>query len=99
MRKPSPRLIAEIGLVVAIVAITAVDLRDDHAGKPHVASPAGATNTLRAELLRCQRLGKAALDDEACTAVWAENRKRFFGAAIGTSVRQGRAGDEAARAP
>ena len=33
---------------------------------------------LQTELLRCNGMGQAALDDPACRAAWAENRRRFF---------------------
>lgn len=39
-----------------------------------------ATDPLRSELVRCNGLGQAALDDAGCRAAWAENRRRFFGA-------------------
>jgi len=32
-----------------------------------------------AELVRCNAIGSAALDDAACRAAWAENRRRFLG--------------------
>ena len=32
-----------------------------------------------AELVRCNAIGSAALDDAACRAAWSENRRRFFG--------------------
>lgn len=82
---PSLRTIAEIGAAVVAFLALAVDLRDDHAAKPPPAPP-HAADTLRAELLRCQGLGKAALDDAKCTSVWAENRRRFFGSQLGTAA-------------
>jgi conjugative transfer region protein TrbK len=33
---------------------------------------------LQTELHRCNGMGQAALDDPACRAAWAENRRRFF---------------------
>ncbi len=33
---------------------------------------------LARELARCRAIGMAAKDDAACTAAWAENRRRFF---------------------
>jgi len=38
-----------------------------------------ATDPLQIELHRCNGLGEAALQDPACRAAWAENRRRFFG--------------------
>jgi conjugative transfer region protein TrbK len=37
------------------------------------------TNPLILEIARCQAPGLKARDDAACGAVWAENRRRFFG--------------------
>jgi conjugative transfer region protein TrbK len=37
-----------------------------------------AVDALQAELLRCNGLGQAALDDPGCRSAWAENRRRFF---------------------
>jgi conjugative transfer region protein TrbK len=74
------RTLGGVGLVALVLVVTAVDLHDDHTPKPPLV-PSHATNNLRAELLRCQLLGKAALDDASCSAVWAENRRRFFSTA------------------
>lgn len=41
-------------------------------------APAAATDTLAAELKRCQLIAAQAKDDPACEAAWAENRRRFF---------------------
>jgi conjugative transfer region protein TrbK len=52
--------------------------------KPRDAAGIAASSSsdrLAAELTRCQALGMAAKDDPACTAAWAENRRRFFGSA------------------
>jgi conjugative transfer region protein TrbK len=38
-----------------------------------------ATDPLQIELHRCNGIGEAALQDVACRAAWAENRRRFFG--------------------
>lgn len=37
-----------------------------------------AIEPLQIELHRCNGLGEAALQDPACRAAWAENRRRFF---------------------
>jgi conjugative transfer region protein TrbK len=83
---PSLRTIAEIGVVVVAFLALAIDFRDDQVAKQQAAPPPHVTDSLRAALLRCQLLGKAALDDTTCTAVWAENRKRFFGSQLGTNA-------------
>jgi conjugative transfer region protein TrbK len=96
---PSLRTIAGIGVAVAAFLALAVDFRDDRNTKPPSAPPSHAGDTLRVELLRCQFLGKAALDDAKCTAAWAENRRRFFGSQLGTATRSGTATKEKAKTP
>lgn len=86
MQMPSLQTVGQIGIAVLMVLALAVDLRDDHSIKPVPVPPPHAADTLRTELLRCQLLGKAALDDATCTAVWAENRRRFFGSHLGASA-------------
>lgn len=47
----------------------------------HVRSPAVQPHDpLGAELARCNELGQAALDEAACIAAWARNRRRFLSA-------------------
>lgn len=46
-----------------------------------VIEPVPAQNTsdpARAELRRCQEIGEAAMQDDACLKAWAENRQRFM---------------------
>lgn len=74
------RVVAVIGLGVAMAIAAAwlasVDLAADAVPtRPAVARPA---DPLRAESERCNRLGRAALDDDACARAWAEHRRRFF---------------------
>lgn len=67
------------GALIALAAAWAAGLgRDEQQSRPvtKVQRPADA---LRTELLRCNELGQPALDDPACRAAWAENRRRFFG--------------------
>ena len=70
------------GTITAGVAawLAGVDVRDETGARrvPVATSPA---DPLRAELLRCNGLGQAALNDPGCRSAWAENRLRFFGAA------------------
>jgi conjugative transfer region protein TrbK len=96
---PSLRTIAEIGLAVVAFLALAVDIRDDHGTNLPAVPPPHAADTLRAELLRCQLLGKAALDDTNCTVVWAENRKRFFGSQLGTAAQHNTVAKEKAKTP
>jgi conjugative transfer region protein TrbK len=96
---PSLRTIAEIGVAVVAFLALAVDIRDDHTTKPPPAPLPHVADTLRTELLRCQLLGKVALDDATCTAVWAENRKRFFGSQLGTSAQHSTVAKEKAKTP
>ena len=44
------------------------------------AFPAHQTDPLANELARCRAIGMAAVEDAACKAAWAENRRRFFAA-------------------
>ena len=63
-------------LTAAVIWLSSEDLKDREAvgvvsskvDDPHAA-----------ELARCHDIGSAALDDAACRAAWAENRRRFFG--------------------
>lgn len=72
-------------LTAVVIWMSAQDLKDRERsgvvstkmGDPHAA-----------ELARCNAIGSAALDDAACRAVWAENRRRFFGGAV-TAADQG----------
>jgi conjugative transfer region protein TrbK len=70
--------ILAIGTVVSGIAAVVVGLDDEDVAprsRPAVSRP---IDPLRAELLRCNGLGQAALDDPACRFAWAENRRRFF---------------------
>ena len=76
-RTALPRLAAAVFLMVAIVvAITELgrDGEDVRSSEPIAAT----SDPLSAELRRCQALGNAALEDQSCLDVWAENRRRFL---------------------
>ena len=77
MRRPSfPALAGYVAVAAAIVA-AAVHFRHAPTGGsafPHETS----TDPLAAELQRCRQISMAAMDDPACEAAWAENRRRFF---------------------
>lgn len=67
------------GALISLAAawLAGVDDREQQrAPQPTVARP---SDPLQAELLRCNGLGQGALEDPACRATWAENRRRFFG--------------------
>jgi conjugative transfer region protein TrbK len=71
-------VILGIGTVLSGIAalVVGLDGEDDApSARPAVSRPA---DPLRAELLRCNGLGQAALDDPTCRSAWAENRRRFF---------------------
>jgi len=65
--------------VAAAIVATALQFRHGDAGAfAPVSSPATTSDPLARELARCQAISMAAKDDAACTAAWAENRRRFF---------------------
>lgn len=78
------KMLARVGAVVFVaVAITATAIEltrkeekpASWSGGQVESSPA---DPLRAELIRCQRLGEAGPRDAACLRAWAENRERFL---------------------
>lgn len=81
--RPKVRRVVAILIVGTFVAGVAAWLAriDDPEGVREGGAPVAArpADPLRAELLRCNGLGQAALDDAGCRAAWAENRRRFFG--------------------
>lgn len=70
------------GTITAGVAawLAGVDVRDEM-NERRAAVASTPADPLRAELIRCNGLGQGALDDPGCRSAWAENRRRFFGAA------------------
>lgn len=78
MRRPRLRMIAEIGLFIVVVVACTVNFHEERPVRAAALSAPPQDDALKAELLRCQNLGKAARDDSACTAAWTENRRRFF---------------------
>ncbi|PCD02238.1 conjugal transfer protein TrbK [Sphingomonas spermidinifaciens] len=80
------RLPARIGAFACLgvaLAMSLLALRDE----PKPASPPAPLSTdlptdpLQAALRSCQLAGQAAGSDPGCLAAWAENRRRFLGAA------------------
>ena len=78
------KTLARIGAVAFVaVAITATVIELSRKEerpeiKPTRPAQVGATDPLRAELLRCQSLGEAGPRDPACLRAWAESRRRFL---------------------
>jgi conjugative transfer region protein TrbK len=73
------RMIAALALGAAMTAAF-MALRGNgsqDASSPRSAHPGG--EPARIELARCRDIGMAAIEDEACRKVWAENRRRFLG--------------------
>ncbi|HEV7228038.1 putative entry exclusion protein TrbK-alt [Brevundimonas sp.] len=81
--RPKVRRVVAILIVGTIVAGVAAWLAgvDDREGvwEGGASVAARPVDPLRAELLRCNGLGQAALEDVGCRNAWAENRRRFFG--------------------
>jgi conjugative transfer region protein TrbK len=81
--QPSPiqAIARAAGYVAVAVAIAAAAFHFRHYGavtSTPLRTPPSNSDPLAPELARCQSIGMAAKDDQACTAVWAENRRRFF---------------------
>jgi conjugative transfer region protein TrbK len=72
-----------LGLVAVTIAMimASVHFRDNDSGIVAAAKlgfPPHETDPLADQLARCRAIGMAALEDAACKAAWAENRRRFF---------------------
>jgi len=84
-------MIALIGLyLIVLAAINREDLPAQLRGRTNDVSPSGSDpsdSDLTAELRRCNALGPQDADDPHCRAVWAENRRRFFGVLPKTPLR------------
>jgi conjugative transfer region protein TrbK len=77
------RLLAVVFIAIAITA-AAIDIarRDEPAASrpaPSFSPETPRADPLRDALLRCQRMGEAAIRDADCLATWAESRRRFLG--------------------
>lgn len=70
-------------LTAVVIWMSAEDLKDREAVGM---APSSVADPHAAELARCNAMGSAALDDAACRAVWAENRRRFFGPAVSPAI-------------
>jgi conjugative transfer region protein TrbK len=71
-------------VVAAAIVAAALHFRQQDLEQPDLTGIAAARSTdrLARELAHCQALGTAAENDPACASAWAENRRRFFGAAM-----------------
>ncbi|CDX11980.1 conserved exported hypothetical protein [Mesorhizobium plurifarium] len=75
------RIVAVV-FVAAAVTATALEMsrKDDKAvGEGSLTRASSVPNPLRDGLRRCQILGEAALREEGCARLWAEQRERFLG--------------------
>ena len=99
MRWLSFQTLAKVGVAILAVLVLAIDFHEEGTIKWPVAQSTHFATDLQAELQHCQLLGKAALDDAACTKVWAENRRRFFGSELGAAAKANIPFKSEARAP
>ncbi|MEF2071065.1 putative entry exclusion protein TrbK-alt [Consotaella aegiceratis] len=71
---------AFVAAALAVAALGGAGTDEEPASPAAVPSSAAPVDPLRAELIRCARIGEAAIHDAACLATWAENRRRFLSA-------------------
>ncbi|AZO25043.1 conjugal transfer protein TrbK [Mesorhizobium sp. M1E.F.Ca.ET.045.02.1.1] len=79
--KTLARIVAVIFAAVAVTA-TALEMsrKENKSAGQGSRTPAGSMpNPLRDSLRRCQVLGEAALRNDGCAHLWAEQRDRFLG--------------------
>ncbi|MDF2812119.1 MAG: trbK-alt [Microvirga sp.] len=79
--------LARLGAVIFVaIAGTAAVLEMSREEKAPELSPLrtveAARDPLRDEQRRCQQLGEAAAQDDACLKVWAQTRDRFLGRTV-----------------
>ena len=78
-RIPAIARAAGYAAVAAAIVATALEFRHEGSGAfAPISTPSATSDPLARELARCQAISMAAKDDAACTAAWAENRRRFF---------------------
>ncbi|WP_281927967.1 putative entry exclusion protein TrbK-alt [Roseibium album] len=78
------KMLARLSAIVFVaIAITAslIEMSRKDEPAPILSAPVApsASDPLRAELRRCQQMGRAATDDEDCLATWQKTRDRFLG--------------------
>lgn len=67
--------------VTAAMIMASIHFRDGSSGivaPAKLRSAPHETHPLADDLARCRAIGMAAMEDAACKAAWAENRRRFF---------------------
>ena len=62
-------------MILMMTTMSGAGLDADEGYRPPVTSAHKPADPLRSELLRCNELGQPALDNPACRAAWAENRR------------------------
>lgn len=79
--KTFARLVAVIFVAIAVTAAALEMTRkqESPAGMAAAVPAPSAPDPLRKSLRRCQGLGEAALRDDDCMRLWAEQRDRFLG--------------------
>ncbi|TPI35788.1 conjugal transfer protein TrbK [Mesorhizobium sp. B3-1-6] len=79
--KTLARVVAVVLVAVAMTATALEMSRKEHkpVGEGQHTSAASVPNSHRDGLRRCQALGEAALRDDGCARLWAEQRDRFLG--------------------
>ncbi len=78
------RMLARLAAIVFVAsAITAslIEMSRKVEPAPVLSAPVAqlSDDPMRADLRRCQQMGRAALDDEDCLATWQKTRDRFLG--------------------
>ncbi len=78
------RMLARLAAIVFVaIAITAslIEMSRKDEPVPTLTAPVAqfSDDPMRADLRRCQQMGRAALDDEDCLATWQRTRDRFLG--------------------
>lgn len=79
--KTIARLVAVIFVAIAVTA-TALEMtrkQESQVGTAAAVPALKAPDPLRQSLRHCQSLGEAALRDDDCLRLWAEQRDRFLG--------------------
>ncbi|SKA16237.1 putative entry exclusion protein TrbK-alt [Consotaella salsifontis] len=69
-----------VAVALAVAVLGGAGREEEPASEASVPSSAIPANPLRAEMIRCARIGEAAIHDAACLETWAENRRRFLSA-------------------
>lgn len=88
------KMLARLAAIVFVAfALTATAIEITREEEPDMRVPSavqaadGRSNSVRAELTRCQQLGEVAIGDQACLRAWADNRRRFLGIEAEPAIR------------